>query len=87
MSSGEPLLAVETAYYKKHFEEFKRDYPGRFLLIKGGNIVGDFATHDEAIKEGVLRFGRGPFLAQRADEKPPVFFAPALTLGILQCRS
>ena len=45
MGSGEPLLAVETAYCKKHFEEFKRDYPGRFLLIKGEKewwAVGDF---------------------------------------------
>ena len=88
MSTAEgALLAVETAYFDEHFEELLLAHPNRFLLIHGTEVIGDFASRPEAVAEGVRRFGRGPFLVRRTGDKAPEFTAPALALGLLQCRS
>ena len=76
------VLDVEEKYYDEHFEEFKKNYPERFLLIKGRELVGDFGAEDESVDAGVNLFGKGPFLVRRAGEKKTVLFAPALSLGI-----
>ena len=80
------LLAVETAYYDEHAEQLLVAYPNRFLLISGDKVIGDYESRSEAVGEGVRRYGRGPFLVRRTGDKALEFTAPALTLGLLQCR-
>ena len=80
------LLGAETAYFDANAEQLLLAYPNRFLLIHGEEVIGDFERHSEAVGEGVRRFGRGPFLVRRTGDKAPEFTAPALSLGLLQCR-
>ena len=80
------LLAVETAYYDEHAEQLLLTYPNRFLLIFGDEVIGDYETRSEAVGEGVRRYGLGPFLVRRTGDKALELTAPALTLGLLQCR-
>ena len=80
------LLAAETAYFDANAEQLLLAYPNRFLLIHGAEVLGDFERHSEAVGEGVRRFGRGPFLVRRTGDPGPELNAPALALGILQCR-
>ena len=80
------LLAAETAYFDANAEQLLLTYPNRFLLIHGAEVIGDFERHAEAVGEGVRRFGRGPFLVRRTGDQGPELTAPALALGILQCR-
>lgn len=81
------LLKAETAFYEREREALLLKYPNRVLLIHGESLVGDFDSEDTAIKAGMEKFGVGPFLVRRSGEDEPVLSAPALTLGLLQCRS
>lgn len=67
-----PVLEVEVAFYERERDKLAADYPGRYLLIYGDRLVGDFATLGEATTEGVRRFGAGPFLARLAGADEPV---------------
>ena len=80
----EDPLAVEKRYLKEHIEELAREYPGRYLLIKGEAVHGGFETHDAAVDAGVEKFGRGPFLVRsvlRPDDAETVNI-PALAVGV-----
>ena len=85
-SEFDDLLAVESAYYNRHRDELLMKYPNKILLIHGDGLVRNFETVQEAIAEGVRRFGTEPFLVRRSGESEPVLFVPALQLGILQCQ-
>ena len=79
-------LAAETAYYDEHAKELLLTYPNRFLLVSRDEVIGDHESRSEAVAEGVRRYGQGPFLVRRTGDKALVLTAPALTLGLLQCR-
>ena len=80
------MLATEQAFYDKNAEALLVQYPNRHLLIHGACVVDTFETMDEAVKSGVRRFGREPFLVRRSGDKQTTFSVPALSLGVL-CRS
>ena len=80
------LLVEETEFYDQNRERFIHEHANRHLLIKGRELVGSYLTADQAIGEGVRRFGTGPFLVRLAGEDIPVASVPALSLGLL-CRS
>lgn len=80
------LLEVESAYYESNRDDLLMRFPNRFLLIHGENLEGHFETMDDAITEGVLRFGSEPFLIRRSGDSEPVLSAPSLVLGILRCQ-
>jgi hypothetical protein len=42
---------------------------GRFVLIKGDQILSVWDTFEDAYKAGTERFGFGPFLAQPVDSR------------------
>ncbi len=71
---GEPgpePLAEEIDFYSRHVGEWGAD-EGRHVLIRGREKCGSFATRDEALLEGLRRFGRVPFLVKQVirDERP-----------------
>ncbi len=61
-------LAAEKTYLRSHRDELSKRYPGHYLLIKGEAVVGAFGSFDQAVEEGVSRYGAGPFLVQSADQ-------------------
>ncbi len=79
------LLAEEVSFYEENKEDFIRKYLNRYLLIKGSNLVATCENEGAAIREGVRRFGTGPFLVRLAGEDMPEFSVPALALGIPLC--
>ena len=79
-------LAVETAYFDKNVRAFKAKYSGRFLLVKGEKVCGNYGTEEAAIDAGIRKFDAGPFLVMRPGDKTTEFTAPALAFGLLQCR-
>ena len=77
-------LATEKAHLKERLEELSEQYPGKYLLIQGESVCGAYETYDAGVKDGVRRFGRGPFLVRsvlRPDdaEAPDI---PALAVGV-----
>ena len=72
----ENLLEREIAFYERNRTEFLSKHPGRFLLIFGENLEGVFNEVDDAIKEGIHKFGMDPFLVRKSGEDTPVFHVP-----------
>ena len=52
---AEKLLAEERAFYEEHVEEYRRKYAGRYLLIHGSELIGDYEDELEANYEGYRR--------------------------------
>lgn len=78
-----PVLEEELAYYNQHREDLLSKYEGKFLLIKGSELVGSFENAEAAYQEGLRRFGNTPFLIKPVLREEPVHQIPALSLGIL----
>ncbi len=62
-------------------------YVGQFVVIHGDELVGLYETEEQAMSEGVRRFGREPFLVRQAGNKESVLSNPALSLGIIRALS
>lgn len=57
-------LEKELETYKNKLPELKQ-HEGKFVLIKGEDVVDTFATYEDAIKEGYQKFGLEPFLVKQ----------------------
>lgn len=85
MAAGTTALALEKElkYYQDHLDELLQHYEGKFVLIKGEQLVGAFDDPRDAYEEGVKRFGNTPFLIKRVQKEEHEEQIPALNLGIL----
>ena len=72
-TSAQGLLKAEIAYYDEHARELLLEFPNRFVLIHGDELIGTFESRSEAVGEGVSRYGRGPFLVRRTGDKQRKF--------------
>ena len=64
-------LAREIALYRERRDELLKTALGQYVLIKGEDIVGFYATLEEAPTAGYTQFKLEPFLARQvsaADE-------------------
>jgi hypothetical protein len=57
-------LEQELETYKKKLPELKV-HEGKFVLIKGDQVVDVFGTYEDAIKEGYSKFKLEPFLVKQ----------------------
>src|SRR5260221_3338386 len=54
----------EEAAYARERDRLAHEHLGRIALIRGDELVGTFATADEAILEAFRRFGAEPVMLQ-----------------------
>jgi hypothetical protein len=66
------LFAEWTTYRREAGRLLAEGKEGRYLLIKGTEIVGIWDTHEDASAEGYDRFGHQPFLVHQLREREPV---------------
>ena len=59
------MLEKEYDYFKRHREELLLKYPGRWVLVLGESIIGDYATQEDAIREALKKNPPGTFLVQQ----------------------
>ena len=79
-------LDREIAVYERERERLEREHRGKFVLVRGDEIVGTFDTFQAAADEAVRRFGRGPYLIRRVfDEKLGI--SPAVLYGLTRVHS
>src|SRR5258708_7532175 len=64
-------MAEELATYGKHLRELL-PRKGEFVLIKGSEIFGVYATIRKALKEAVARFGDEPALVKEIVQLEPI---------------
>lgn len=75
-------LKRELRTYKAHKARLLRDAVGKYVLIKGGRVVGTFDTEMDAVHQGYERFGNVPFLVKQVVEvEVPLDFTSSL-LGV-----
>lgn len=51
-------------FYQSHKNQLKAIYHGRYLIIRDGNVFGDFSTWREACREGLNLFQDDSFLVK-----------------------
>lgn len=77
------MRIMKTHTLQKEIETFERLKPtliahhkGKFVIIYKGKLEGAFDTFDNAAKEAIKRFGKGPYLIRRVEDDYP-FALPA----------
>jgi hypothetical protein len=80
-------LEEELKTYGEHEEELKATAFGKYVVIKGPEIVGTFDTLESALVEGTRRFGLEPYLVRKIGEPIQTITIPALTLGLIGAHS
>jgi hypothetical protein len=70
--TGEPpvshVLDKELETFEKHKADLVGRAKGKFVLIKGEEIVGVFETQGDAVRQGYERLGNVPFLVKEIAE-------------------
>jgi hypothetical protein len=64
-------LAEHLVTYRDHLKELLHD-KGKYVLIKGHEVVGIYAERDEAMREAIARFGGQPVLIKQIVAKEPM---------------
>jgi hypothetical protein len=88
-SPNDPLFHEWNFYRREVGRLIAEGRQGQFVLIKDEQLVGVYATHDEAMLEGYKRFLRQAFLVHQVQEREPVLrFTRMFYPGFLNpCRS
>jgi hypothetical protein len=82
------MLEKERKYFSEHLAELISQYSGKFVVVKGDELIGTFNTIEDALGEGARRFGLQPFLVRQVTTAEVTEInIPALTLGILRADS
>lgn len=81
------MLDEERAYFDEHLPDWLQHYPGKYIVVRGNELVGTFDTQEQALSEGARRFGLSSFLVRQVLESNPEVRIPALTLGLLNADS
>lgn len=58
-------LDMELAAFEKMRTDLEAHKMGRWVLIHNGALIGDFDSFDDAAKDAVAKFGRGPYLIRQ----------------------
>lgn len=77
------MLEQEIQFFTEHLAEWLERHSGKFVLVKGPELIGFFDTIEAALAAGARRFGLQPFLVRRVLETQETVNIPALALGIL----
>lgn len=62
------ILAEELETYEKNKQNLLRDNRGKYVLIKGKEVINVFDTQADAVKVGIDKFGNSPFLVKKIQE-------------------
>ena len=69
-----PALQQEYSFFLSHLNEFLPKHTNEFVLIKGEKIVNFFKSYEDALKEGLSRFGNVPFFIKIVKKEEEVHF-------------
>jgi hypothetical protein len=69
-------MAEEIATYHNHLPQLLGEQAGRFVLIRGADVLGTFPDRSAALREGYRRFGVVPFLVRQIADPEPAVYLP-----------
>ncbi|MEK6846427.1 MAG: hypothetical protein AABY26_06725 [Nanoarchaeota archaeon] len=61
------LLRLELETYESKRAELIKESLGKFILIRGKEIIGTYDSQQDALKAGVEKFGNTPFLVKKIE--------------------
>jgi uncharacterized protein (DUF1330 family) len=64
------MLETETSYYKSNIAELLKRFRGRYLVISGEQVVGDFDNMEAAYKYAYSKYAPGSFMVQECTDDP-----------------
>lgn len=59
------IIGEEIAYYKANRKDFIKLYEGKYLVIKGLQVVGVYKSRTEAHDTAIAEYGAGTFIIER----------------------
>jgi hypothetical protein len=62
------MLDKEFQYYLDNQNELLKKYKGRFVVIIGDKVVGDYETLDDAYFNSIKQYEAGTFLIQKCTD-------------------
>ncbi len=62
------VLMEELKTYEKHKQDLIKSSNGKYVLIKGSEIIGTYESQRDAINTGIEKFGNTPFLVKKIEE-------------------
>jgi len=65
-------LEREAAVFAENVDEWRRTHLGRFVVIKGEDVVGFYPSLERAFAVGPERFGLEPFLVRSIEPRDVV---------------
>jgi len=84
---GVEALREELAFCDAMKPEWLLAHEGKFVLIKGKELLGFFDTLEQAYSEGLKRLGNTPFLIKQVLKEEPVQTIPALQYGLIRAHT
>ena len=63
-------LTAEFEYYLEHQSELAEKYEGKYIVIKGKKVIGEYEDQIEAIEFTAREHELGTFLVQKCDPDP-----------------
>ena len=70
-------------WYLKHQQELVKKYTGRALVIRNHEVIGNYASEDEALDETLKRFEMGEFIVQFCSPGPDAYSVHIYTPGTI----
>jgi len=67
MPNNDPL-AKDIAAFEAKKADLEKEHSGKFVVFYDGDFIGSFDSLENAAREAVARFGRGPYLIRRVGD-------------------
>ena len=64
-------LEAEISAFESRQQELEKAYSGKFVVFKGGELIGAWDRLDAAAQAAVVRFGHGPYLIRQVGAPRP----------------
>ncbi len=77
------VLEKEIKFFEENKAKWLGVYEGKFVLVKGEELIGVFDAAETAISEGAKKYGTESFLVRKVIPQDENIQIPALTLGLL----
>ncbi|MGA2340000.1 MAG: hypothetical protein ABSF75_08895 [Terracidiphilus sp.] len=60
----------EIAAYETMRSDLENQHMGEWVIVSGEKLIGVFSSFDEAARDAVQKFGRGPYLIRQVGAPP-----------------
>ena len=78
------MFEAELTYFIEHQDELVAKYPGKYLVIRGSELIDACDTPLEAYTVGAARFEPGTFMIQQAVSGPSAYTVTIASLGVVK---